>query len=59
MMTINNIEEHIDQVLQEKRELFETIFSVAGTPASAGLNQDEIFGLFNLRMPPRKPRSAA
>ncbi len=59
MMTINTIEEHIDQVLQEKRELFETIFSVAGTPASAGLNQDEIFGLFNLRMPPRKPRSAA
>ena len=59
MMTTNTIEEHIDQVLQEKRELFKTIFSVAGTPASTGLSQDEIFGLFNLRMPSRKPRSAA
>ena len=59
LTTVNTIEEHIDRVLEEKRELFATIFSAAGTPRSMGLRQDEIFGLFNLRIPQRKPRPAA
>lgn len=51
------IEERIDRVLQEKRELFATIFSVAGQPSKLGLSHDELFGLFHLR--PRPPRNAA
>ena len=59
LTTVNTIEEHIDRVLEEKRALFATIFSAAGTPRSMGLRQDEIFGLFNLRIPQRKPLPAA
>jgi len=52
MLTVGTIEERINQILEEKRELFETIFSETGVaPSSAGLTQDEIFGLFNLRTP--------
>jgi SNF2 family DNA or RNA helicase len=52
MLTIGTIEERINQILQEKRELFDAIFSETGrTPGNAGLTQDEIFGLFNLRTP--------
>ncbi len=53
----NTIEERIDRVLQEKRELFATIFSVAGQPSKLGLSHDELFGLFRLRPP--APRNAA
>ncbi|MCH5377731.1 MAG: SWF/SNF helicase family protein [Planctomycetes bacterium] len=52
MLTVGTIEERINQILEEKRELFDTIFSeTGGSPSSAGLTQDEIFGLFNLRTP--------
>jgi len=48
----DTIEERIDRVLREKRELFETIMSGArGVNTSSGMNQDEIFGLFNLKSP--------
>ena len=45
------IEERINEVLQRKREMFNTIFSETATPSSSGLTQDEIFGLFKLRTP--------
>ena len=48
-LTMRTIEERINQVLSEKRELFDTIFSDAARPKSLGLTQKEIFGLFNLR----------
>ncbi len=51
MLVSGTIEERINQVLEEKRELFDSIFSNTAAPASAGLSQDEIFGLFNLKMP--------
>lgn len=52
MLTLGTIEERINQILQEKRELFDAIFSETGSaPSNAGLTQDEIFGLFNLRTP--------
>ncbi len=44
----DTIEERIDRVLQEKRELFETIFSGAEGPGKLGLTHDELFGLFAL-----------
>jgi len=46
----NTIEQRIDQVLRDKRELFDAIFSDAATPR-LGLSQDEIFGLFRLKRP--------
>jgi SNF2 family DNA or RNA helicase len=48
---MNTIEERINQVLREKRELFDAIFSDADQPKNLGLTQQEIFGLFNLRSP--------
>ncbi|MGO9113619.1 MAG: DEAD/DEAH box helicase [Thermoguttaceae bacterium] len=47
-LALDTIEERIDHVLQEKRELFETIFSGAKGPGKLGLTQDELFGLFAL-----------
>ena len=50
-LTVNTIEERIDQILQEKRELFDTIFSGTEPARNLGLSQKEIFGLFNLHWP--------
>ncbi|MCE9604523.1 MAG: DEAD/DEAH box helicase [Planctomycetia bacterium] len=48
----DTIEQRIDQLLRDKRELFDTIFSDAEpTAVNAGLTHDEIFGLFKLRSP--------
>jgi SNF2 family DNA or RNA helicase len=56
-VTSETIEERIDRVLREKRELFATIFSGAEGPRKLGLTQNELFGLFRLRN--RPPHSAA
>jgi len=50
-VTVNSIEERIDQVLTHKREIFDAVLSDAGVPASAGLSQSDIFGLFDLKVP--------
>jgi len=47
-LTVDTIEERIDRILQEKRELFETILSGAQEGRKLGLTQAEIFGLFDL-----------
>jgi len=59
MLTIETIEEQIDRILEEKRELFATIFSGAKGPAKLGLTQQELFGLFNLKFPSETIRNAA
>ncbi|MEK6239355.1 MAG: DEAD/DEAH box helicase, partial [Planctomycetales bacterium] len=46
----NTIEQRIDQILTDKREIFDTIFHGAAPP-SAGLNKSEVFGLFQLKGP--------
>ena len=51
MISSGTIEERIHQVLEEKRELFDTILSQAKGPSKSGLSQEDIFGLFKLRMP--------
>ncbi|MFP6588686.1 MAG: DEAD/DEAH box helicase, partial [Pirellulaceae bacterium] len=51
MLSVGTIEERIQSVLEAKRELFDAIFSSTKKPASAGLTQDDIFGLFDLRLP--------
>ena len=45
------IEERINQVLEEKREIFDTIFNDVAPHRQAGLTQAEIFGLFQLKCP--------
>ncbi|MDR2705523.1 MAG: DEAD/DEAH box helicase [Planctomycetaceae bacterium] len=59
-ISTNTVEERIDRVLQEKRELSELILSGAkgGLNMSSGLSQDELFGLFNLRVPPKLKKTA-
>ena len=47
--TINTIEERIQRILEEKRELFDTILSDTTPGKSFGLTRQEIFSLFNLR----------
>ena len=47
-LSLDTIEERIDRVLQEKRELFEMIFAGAERPGKFALSQDELFGLFSL-----------
>ena len=50
-LMLDTIEERIDRVLQEKRELFDIIFSGAEGRRKLGLTQEELFGLFKLRCP--------
>ena len=54
MMAAETIEERIHDVLEEKRALFNELFADTGQPRNSNLNQDEIFGLFNLKVPKRK-----
>lgn len=51
MLALATIEERINQVLEHKRALFDQIIGQNSAPASLGLSQAEIFGLFNLRTP--------
>jgi SNF2 family DNA or RNA helicase len=52
-ISVATIEQRIDDILREKREIFDTIFSGASTPGrrELGLTQEEIFGLFKLKCP--------
>jgi SNF2 family DNA or RNA helicase len=50
-LTLDTIEQRINQILEEKREIFDTIFSDTAPQLHSGLTQQEIFGLFKLRCP--------
>jgi len=58
-LMLDTIEERIDRILQEKRELFDTIFSGAEGHRKLGLTQQELFGLFDLKCPGGPVRFAA
>jgi SNF2 family DNA or RNA helicase len=45
------IEQRINQVLEQKRELFDAVFNETKAPSSGGLSREEIFSLFNLVVP--------
>lgn len=49
MTSQNTIEERIHDILEEKRQLFETLFSATNGPRNLGLTRDDIFGLFQLK----------
>jgi SNF2 family DNA or RNA helicase len=51
MVASGTIEERIDQVLRQKRELFDQVFCDGVGAGSAGLSRDELFALFPLRGP--------
>jgi len=50
-LVLETIEERIDRILQEKRDLFDTIFSGTEPHRKLGLTQEELFGLFQLKCP--------
>ncbi|MGO8688013.1 MAG: DEAD/DEAH box helicase [Thermoguttaceae bacterium] len=50
-LVLDSIEERIDRILQEKRDLFEAIFAGADRPGKLGLTEQEVFGLFQLKCP--------
>ncbi|HEV3003839.1 MAG TPA: DEAD/DEAH box helicase [Pirellulales bacterium] len=50
-LAVETIEERINQILEEKRELFDTIFSDVEQNRHLGLTRHEIFGLFRLNLP--------
>ncbi|MEM8946054.1 MAG: ATP-dependent helicase, partial [Planctomycetota bacterium] len=51
-ITSGTIEQRIDRVLEEKRELFNAVFDPDAEPVQAsGLSREEIFGLFQLNFP--------
>ena len=50
-LTVDTIEERIDAILNEKRELFDAVFSGAEDRRKLGLTQEELFGLFELKCP--------
>lgn len=47
-LALNTIEQRIQDVLQRKRELFDTVFGDNITSANSGLTREEIFSLFKL-----------
>jgi SNF2 family DNA or RNA helicase len=52
MLAMETIEQRIASILDQKREMFDALFSESDAPTSrAGLSRDEIFGLFDLRAP--------
>ena len=53
-LTKDTIEERINQILEEKRALFDSIFGDDFTGKSASLSRDEIFSLFKLPTPAKK-----
>jgi SNF2 family DNA or RNA helicase len=52
------IEGRIAEVLEKKRSLFAELIEQNGQPASLGLNEEEIFGLFDIRVRPRRSLAA-
>lgn len=58
MMAADTIEQRIHNVLEEKRELFNQLFADTTAPRNKGLNQEEIFGLFNLKKPTKSKQAA-
>jgi SNF2 family DNA or RNA helicase len=52
-LSVDTIEERIDEVLRTKRNLSDAILSGAGSPEASGLTVDELFALFKLAPPTR------
>ncbi|HXG09686.1 MAG TPA: DEAD/DEAH box helicase [Gemmataceae bacterium] len=53
-ITPGTIEGRIAEVLERKRQLFNELLEQNGPPPSLGLTEDEIFGLFDIQVRPRR-----
>lgn len=58
-LTYDTIEQRINQVLEEKRELFQAVFGDAIAAPSRGLSREEVFSLFDLPLPEGPAQEAA
>jgi SNF2 family DNA or RNA helicase len=47
-LTVDTIEQRVQQILQRKRAMFDSVFGAALSAPSLGLTREEIFSLFNL-----------
>jgi len=52
-LSVDTIEERIDEVLRRKRDLSELILSETGSPEASGLTVHDLFALFKLSPPTR------
>ena len=53
-ISAGTIEERIAAVLDKKRTLFNEMIAMNGPPINMGMNEDEIFGLFDLAVRPKR-----
>jgi SNF2 family DNA or RNA helicase len=56
MLSADTVEQRINNILEEKRKLFATMFSNTYDPKSLSLTQEEIFSLFRLQVPSKQAR---
>ena len=59
MTVAGTIEQRIDEVLAQKRELFASVFDRGQAPQSYGLSREELLSLFDLHSPAGRVRDAA
>lgn len=57
-LAAGTIEQRIDQILAEKRDLFEQVFRDGRSPRNLGLSREELFSLFDLSTPEGRMRAA-
>jgi SNF2 family DNA or RNA helicase len=48
-LTIGTIEQRINEILEKKRELFDSVFGASISTPRSGLSREEVFSLFDLR----------
>ncbi len=58
-LSVGTIEQRINEILEQKRELFDTVFHESAGPPSRGLSREDVFSLFNLELPDVPHRRAA
>jgi SNF2 family DNA or RNA helicase len=58
-LSVGTIEERIDEVLARKRNLSDVILSEAEPDPAASMSAEDIFSLFNLKLPEQRARRAA
>ena len=57
-LAAGTIEQRIDQILREKRELFDSVFNNGGSPRNLSLSREELFSLFSLQTPEGRMKAA-
>lgn len=57
-LAAGTIEQRIDEILTEKRELFDSVFNSSRSPRNLSLSREELFSLFDLKTPEGRMRAA-